>query len=301
MNTNLKLIHVFLILVFFSTNGLAQRPELPFSDDAEEFGREVERFVMAISESGEGFTNPYNRTREELIKDDSRDWEKALTRMIGAPDEYGLTVSQGALEVARMRQTESRPEIVKAVIRLFHAHVEQTLEKIAETTARGEEVPDHVNVPLSGFLTSILRLGNPEILQTVLVYMNSAEEKKIGVLDQHTSPYIAGILQKYGAAAHLDEAGKLVKLLEEKGRNDIADDIQRTLKRIGRDHGNEGMRRDIRKNVGSTAVTARKAAPEAKPWGGIPSVWVAVLIGTLVIVAGGVGWILFSSRADGRE
>lgn len=216
MTTNLKLIYVFLILVFFNTNGLAQRPELPFSDDAEEFGREVERFVMAISESGEGFTNPYNRTREQLIKDDSRDWETALTRMIGAPDEYGLTVSQGALEVARMRQTESRPEIVKAVIRLFHAHVEQTLEKIAETTARGEAVPDHVNVPLSGFITSILRLGNPEILQTVLVYMNSAEEKKIGVLDQHISPYIAGILQKYGAAAHLDEAGKLVKLLEEK-------------------------------------------------------------------------------------
>jgi hypothetical protein len=151
MNTNLKLIHVFFVFFILYSDGFAQRPELPSSNDAEEFGREVEQFVMAVSESGEGFTNPYNRAKEKLIKDDSRDWETALTRMIGNPDEYGLRASQGALEVVRMRQTESRPEIVKALIRLFHAHVEQTLEKVAETTARGEEVPVDVNVPLSGF------------------------------------------------------------------------------------------------------------------------------------------------------
>lgn len=301
MNTNFKLIHVFVIFAILNVDGFAQRAVVPTADDAEEFGHEVERFVMAISESGEGFTNPYNRTREEMIKEDSRDWETALTRMIGDPDEYGLRASQGALEVARMRQTESRPEIVKAVIRLFHAHVAETMEKIAKTTAQGEEVPDHVNVPLSGFTTSILRLGNPEILQTVLVYMNSAEEKKIGVLDQYTSPYIVGILQKYGTASHLEEAGKLVTLLEEKGRDDIANDIRRTLKRIERDNGKEQNRKDVRKNNGSARATARESAPEAKPWGEIPSVWVAVLIGTLLILAGGFGWIFLSRKADSRE
>jgi hypothetical protein len=135
----------------------------------------------------------------------------------------------------------------------------------------------------------------------VLVYLNSVEESKIGVLDQYTSPYVAGILRKHGTSAHLEEAEKLVKLLEEKGMNDIADDIRRTLKRIERDDGNEGKRTDVRESDVSATATDKKASPEGKPWGGIPSVWVAVVIGTLVILAGAVGRILFSSKADGRE
>jgi hypothetical protein len=281
----------------FGYRGLA----LPQATEPEEFSQQVERLIADSIEKGIAVISFESENRSKLIKEDHRDWESTLVKIIGDPDKYGIRSSRTAFGIAVFRETANQPEIVNASLRLFDAFVKRAVAEAEEAASRGEAPHYSITTDLGGFIPSFLRIGDPKILQAVLLYLNSDEERRIGVIHEFTPIYVATALRNYGKSLHLEEAGKLVTLLEEKGRIDIASDIRRTLERIEKDNGNERQRKDVRKNDGSATATDRKAAPEAKLWGRFPSVWFAVAIGTLIILAGGVGWILLRSKADGRE
>lgn len=292
----------FLITLYIFLQSLSfARVEFPTSEDPVKFGQEIEDFIVVHAEQGIPIDGPENRKQEAAIAQDPKDWETTLARIIGNPDKYGSSASRTALGVAaRLRKTAGRPEIVDASKVLFFHEVRSSLDKIQEIKSKGGE-PGYMDaIHVHGFVHRMLDVGSDQILQMVIEYANSESEDEIGILYEDAPGAIASALRQYGSAIHLEESRKLVNKLHEIGRGDFADDIRRTLNRIERDHGNEGTRKDIRKNGGSAAGSDGKAVLEAKPWGGIPSVWVAVLIGTLVILAGGVGWILLRSKADRR-
>jgi hypothetical protein len=294
----------FHLLIFCLTSSLAfgySGLAFPQATEPEEFSQQVERLIADSIEKGIPIFDIESENRSKLIKEDHRDWESTLVKIIGDPDKYGLRASRSAFGIAVHRETANRPEIVDASLRLFDAFIKRTVAEVEEASSRGEAPHYSITGDIGGLTPSFLRIGDPKILQAVLLYLNSDEERRIGEIHEFTPINVATALRNYGKPMHLEEARKLVKLLEEKGRNDIADDIRRTLERIERDHGNEGKRTDVRKIDDSATATDREAASKANPRGGIPSNWIAVLIGTLVILAGGVGWIHLRSKADGRE
>ena len=294
----------FQLLIFFLTSCLAfgyRGLGFPQATDPEEFSQQVERLVADSIEKGIAVISFESENRSKLIKEDSRDWESTLVKIIGDSDKYGIRASRTAFAIAIHRETANRPEIVAASLRLFDAFAKRAVAEAEEAASRGEAPHYSITTDLGGFTPDFLKIGDPKILQAVLLYLNSDAERRIGVIHEFTPIYVATALRNYGKPMHFEEARKLVTLLEEKGRNDIADDIRRTLKTLERDDENANTRKDMRQNVASMAANVRESAPAIKRSSRIQSTWVAVLLGMLVILAGGGGWILLSRKAGGKE
>ena len=268
---------IFLIfLIFFGKLDVCYSASIyPSSDDFAEFSQQAEQFIISRSQSGDGLKNINDRTDENLLKEDKRDWEAVLARMINDPDKYGIGTSGVAFDASVLRGTARNPEVVSASERLLVAHISAVEKSYEQFASQGNPRHPFMRKNFPSMVAQLLEVGAPEHLLSILAYLNSPSEERIGLIELKTPGYVASALRTYGDKRHVAEAAKFAKKLREAGKNDIADDISRSIKHIEK----EGDKSDSSGAVAPNVADERKTDAGKSKIEGIASPWI---IGSIV-------------------
>ncbi|MBX3741885.1 MAG: hypothetical protein KF712_12885 [Akkermansiaceae bacterium] len=227
---------VFLSIIWLIPGMVSGQPEYPTSDDPQEFSRQAEEFFLQSLKLGRPFINTEGPQQPTPIKDDKRDWESVLARIIGDPAKYGFETSLIASNVTPFRGTSKDPRIVAARSLYWEARIREADERYEHYAAQGKPKYPLITSGLGSTIPWILRYGAPEHLFSVLDYFNSSADERNGLIFERATPReVADALRSYGDESHVEAAGKFAQKLRDVGRGDIADDIDRSIKRIRKD------------------------------------------------------------------
>lgn len=223
----------FMIKILALTQAcLGSLSSLPDSENPDEFRNEVIRFVSHCAENGIDIGGPDKLEQEARIKNDQRDWEVALSEMIGNPKEFGFRTSSVAFFVARLRETQSNPMVVESVIGYFDEIVDKIDSEVASALQSGDDVPGSVYYRMGGMIPYFLEVDSTALLTRVLGFIVSESAVKVGALEEHAPIHIAAALRQKGRGEHIGDATRLADLLEGRGRADLATDIRQSVARM---------------------------------------------------------------------
>ncbi|MBX3743569.1 MAG: hypothetical protein KF712_21465 [Akkermansiaceae bacterium] len=257
----MKVFRIFQFLLIYTSvisSGVYSATIYPESEDPNEFSRQVEEFIIARSSSG-GLRDVYDRTNENLLKEDKRDWEETFARMMRKPQDYGINRSFLAFEAARFRGKAKDARIVAALPPLLSACIQDAEERYSRYAAQGKSDYPLIRAGLAGFIPGALESGSPEILQSILDFMISPADQRINLTESKSTDHVVSALQEYGNPNHIEAATILSEKLREKGKADIADDIVRSVERIKKHAG--------RKQATSTGRTGESSNDASTPDG----------------------------------
>jgi hypothetical protein len=221
------------LMIFADARGV----KFPDSQDPKVFSKQIESMINDSIDTETSIISSSNPELSLLTKEDSRDWESTLSKIANHPDLYGTKKSMIALDIANHRGTLLKsPELIQAAINLFQIERDRSLQKMDEYLSNGEPIHYTAWANLAGFIAESLRkFHSPELLLEVLVYFSSDYEKKLGLINQYAPKHIAAALRDYGDARHIEQAAKFAQKLRDVGKGDIADDVERSIKRIMKD------------------------------------------------------------------
>ncbi|RYZ80817.1 MAG: hypothetical protein EOP06_24665, partial [Proteobacteria bacterium] len=157
---------------------------MPTATNPEDFGREVEAFIADVVSSGIGVRDIYNHTIEDAIKNDTRDWEVTLAKIIENPGKYGYSSSLSALSISRFRGNGRRADIVEAASRLLSFQVDRVVSSVRDKTSNGENADFFVLVSIRSLVFEVLNLKSRRLLGEVLTLVVSDESDEINLLDE---------------------------------------------------------------------------------------------------------------------
>lgn len=131
-------------------------------------------------------------------------------------------------------------------------------------------------------MATSLRYNLPEMLQEILIYYNSEAETEMNMIEVYPPQNVADALRTYGDERHVDEAKKFVQKLREAGKDDIAGDIERSIKRIEKDQARSKAGSDRKELTSDPAKAAdEKAETEKRPSG---TFWIVTGLVALIAV-----------------
>ncbi len=206
--------------------------DLPTSSVPEEFEKQAEEYILRRASSGDGLRQLDHPELDRQFKEDTRDWEKVLAKMIGSTNQYRTGVSGVAFDAAIFRGTATNPEIVAATTTLIDSHISATEIRYEQYSSRDQANHPGIIGGLAGIMARALKVGAPEHLLTILKYFNSEAEDKINLTSRYTPAEVVASLRSYGDERHVAEARKFATRLRNAGKDDLADDIARSLGRI---------------------------------------------------------------------
>ena len=238
--------------------------EYPTSDDPQEFSRQAEEFFIQRLKLGGPLINPNGSEQPTPLKDDKRDWESVLARIHGDPAKYGFEMSQIALNIASLRGTAKDPKMIEATSRFWEARVREADERYEHYAAQGKPKYPLITSGLGSTVPRILRIGAAEHLSSVLAYFNSSADERNGLIFEKGTPReVAEALRNYGNESHVEAAKKFAQKLRDVGRDDLADDIGRSIKRIEK----EGKRSEPNEKNAPQATDGKKSDVSASQKG----------------------------------
>lgn len=262
---NSPLVRVLAVVWLICSIALCQAgDEYPTSDDPEEFSRQAEEFLVQRLKLGRPVINRDGPQQPTPLKDDKRDWESVLARIHGDPAKYGFDMSLITLNIASARGTAKDPKIVEAASRYWEARIHEADERYQYYAAQGNPTHPGVAGGLGSTIPRILMIGAPEHLSLVLDYFNSSADERNGLIfERGTLVHVAEALRNYGNESHVEAAKKFAQKLRDVSRDDLADDIGRSIKRIEK----EGKRSEPNEKNAPQATDGKKSDASASQKG----------------------------------
>jgi hypothetical protein len=237
MKTIVLLIFLTSLVVAADTPPVTRdRLKYPTTQDPQKFPEEVETFLAELDKQEFSIIANESEFMRKRIRKDSRDWESALIPIIGSPEKYGPYLPDTALSIAVHREGYSQnSELASAAVKLFHYRKDRALkEHDAEQSSENDRGDGRSS--MGGTIAEFIRrVRLPETLQEVLLYFNSEAEEKLNLIDSYIPNEVAESLRSYGDERHIEGAKKFALKLRDRGKSDIADDIDRSVERILKD------------------------------------------------------------------
>lgn len=264
----------------------------PTATEQSEFESQVENLLKATTTRGEGFGGPYDRESENRVRQDPRDWESALARLLNDPGKYGFKLGEAAISVVRLRGTFHNDKIVSSCEVYFGEVVKDEINKVHEFEYRGEKVPYWVG-DVGSILSQLLEFHDSRILRMILHHLSSNEALKLGRLNKVLLDKIPVELRACGDISHRAEAVALAQRLREAGQKDVANDIEMWAQRVGVNKFpiKGGKVEQSQASDGHPVSSDANGIPQTIPW---KAVWFSV---ALVLIASGlIAWRRLSKR-----
>lgn len=274
--------------IFGEKNACSQT--FPTAQSPVEFDREAENFIIGKAEKGESLTDIYNRTSENSLKEDRRDWETPLARIIADPDKYGLRASELAFWASNLRKTADDPKVVAATRQLFEAQVREAVRKSQSLAAENKPKDPLIAIGLGGNASQILNVGTSENLSLILDYINSADENIIGLMETSTPVEIEKAFRSYGDHHHIDGVKRLAMKLLEAGKDDISDDLDRSIKRIKQAPKNDKLSAIREGDISSANGDSGREVEDGNENGNL-IIWLVGVIATVSAILFGISVI----------
>ncbi|MBX3740427.1 MAG: hypothetical protein KF712_05510 [Akkermansiaceae bacterium] len=155
MKEVLKLMAAAALLVFSPP---ARGLKYPDSQDPKEFSAQVEAMILQSIDEESPIIGNYSGKRDQLVKEDTRDWESILEKIANHPEQFGVDASRQALSLAHHRGTFLKsPGMVQGAIKVFHFEKNSALQQIDESLSRGEPVSHLATTRFGGYIAMSLR------------------------------------------------------------------------------------------------------------------------------------------------
>lgn len=262
-----KSILIFSCSVILGLSETYARFALPDSNDPETFTQEVIKLITDLADTDAGIRSPDNRSRENAIREDERDWESGLVEIIGNSARYGTRASKMAFGAAELRGTTQQDEVAKASIVLFHDFVDEAKDRTDDTFLR--------TAGLNGYVAALVEVENRDVLSAILDYANSDQEKQNKFFSDFSYKYITQAVANHGAPVHITASEKLAARLRDEGFDKVAMNLERgpppklnEKKKTGDLEAQKALLRVISKKA---IAIWKKWSPTILIW--IPSFW----------------------------
>ncbi|MBC8127868.1 MAG: hypothetical protein H8M99_12075 [Gloeobacteraceae cyanobacterium ES-bin-144] len=205
----------------------------PTATDPSIFDSQVESLLRATLAIGDGFGGVYDRELENRARQDPRDWESTLAKIIGNPEEYGFELGEAAISVVKLRGSFKNDKIVASCEVHLEAVVKDAMSKRNQFESRGEKVPHWVPLTAYSFLMVLLDFHDPRILHMLLQHLSSDEVTKLGMLNKFVAKKISVALRACGDGSHRNEVIALAKRFREAGQEENAVSLEKWAQHAG--------------------------------------------------------------------
>lgn len=280
----IKYLMVLAISLIASVISQARGLKLPESQDPVEFSRQLESMIID-SVAKDLPILEFQGSRNELIENDSRNWEATLAKIVADPGKYGSSASRISLDLIKYRKKEpTSSEVTAAVIKLFQFEKNSALQKMDEYVSQGEAIDYYPRSIVGTFISHYLSIQSPELLQEVLSYFDSEEEARLGVINDDTAAVVVEAIRAYGDERHLDGARKFIERLRKVGKKDLANDIERSIERIEKDAARKASGNGDRGSSGPNPAKADAEEHSAEKENKAP--WIVTIIAGCIALIG---------------
>lgn len=172
---------------------------------------EVTAFVNKVWYSDDGLSSFYFDDDRKKIRLDTRDWETTLAEIISSPPDDNYSIAETAIGIVKLRETAHNPEISKAISSMLMKWANH-IRSIEAAGSTGSAESDYnlrsdlyVHKGLfNGFAKSALELNEPNVIQSVLEFAISENEKNSPLFDKYARKGLAEATLNFGDNSHLD-------------------------------------------------------------------------------------------------